>query len=465
VSDLTTLTIAEAGARLARGELRAVDLTEAYLARISRFDSRLNAFVTLTADQAHASALQADREIAHGHRRGALHGIPIGIKDIYETAGVRTAGNSHLSVDHVPTIDAETVARLRAAGAVIMGKLATHEFATGAATPDQPFPPARNPWNRELQPGGSSSGSGTAIAAAFCAGAMGSDTSGSIRNPAGWCAISGLKPTYGLLSRRGVFPLAPSFDTTGPMAWTAEDCALMLEVLAGHDPLDPASASVPPVAYGEAARKPIAGLRIGLVKHWYAHADGATADMVRGIDEAAKVLRGLGCVVEEITMPSIDDYQVCARVIISSECHAIHRRDVNKTPEKFGYTTRRRVQLGAFLTAEQYIDATRFRRKLQVDTADAMRGYNLVMTANHWGAPDRFEDPPVFHFLGKPSLPNPFNVTGQPALTVCCGFGADGYPLAFQLAGRPFDDATVLAAGAAYERATPWRDKRPNLAE
>jgi aspartyl-tRNA(Asn)/glutamyl-tRNA(Gln) amidotransferase subunit A len=463
MSELATLTIAAASARLARGELRAIDLTNACLDRIERFDSGLNAFVTLTADQARASAEQADREIARGHRRGALHGIPIGLKDIYETAGLRTAGQSHMRRDHVPAIDAETVARLRAAGAVIMGKLATHEFATGAATPDQPFPPARNPWNRALQPGGSSSGSGTAVAAGFCAGAMGSDTSGSIRNPAGWCAVSGFKPTYGLVSRRGIFPLAPSFDTAGPMAWTAEDCALMLEVLAGHDPLDPASAKIAPVAYGQAVAQPVAGLRIGLVRHWYAHADGATKDMVAGIDEAAKVLRGLGCIVEEIAMPDLNDYQACARVIISSEAHAVYRRDVSRHPEKFGYTTRRRLQLGAFLTAEQYVNATRFRRKLQVDTEAAMRGFDLLMTANHYGPPEGFDDPPVFHFLGKPPLPNPFNVTGQPALTVCCGFGADGYPLAFQLAGRPFDDATVLRAGAAYEQSTPWRDKRPSL--
>ena len=235
MSDLTTLTIAQTSTLLARGEIKATKLIDAYLSRIERLDSKLNAFVTLMADAARASAVQADREIAGGHRRGPLHGIPIGIKDIYETAGVRTAGQSHLKINHVPTVDAEMVARLRAAGAVIMGKLATHEFATGAATPDQPFPPSRNPWNLELQPGGSSSGSGTAVAAGLCAGAMGSDTSGSIRNPAGWCAVSGHKPTYGLLSRRGVFPLAPSFDTTGPLAWTAEDCALMMDVLAGHD--------------------------------------------------------------------------------------------------------------------------------------------------------------------------------------------------------------------------------------
>jgi aspartyl-tRNA(Asn)/glutamyl-tRNA(Gln) amidotransferase subunit A len=314
-----------------------------------------------------------------------------------------------------------------------------------------------------MQPGGSSSGAGTAIAAGFCAGAMGSDTSGSIRNPAGWCGIAGFKPTYGLLSRRGIFPLTPSFDNAGPMAWTSEDCALMMEVLAAYDPMDPASIRAEPVAYAREATKPIAGLRIGLVKHWYAHADGATPQIVEGVDEAARVLRDLGCVVEEVSMPDISDYQACARVIIGVEAHSIYRREVIAHPEKFGQTTRLRLSLGAFLTGEQYVNATRFRRKLQVDTHARMRGYDLLMTANHYGSPEGFDKQAMFHFLGKPSLPNPFNVTGQPALTVCCGFGTDGYPLAFQLAGRSFDDATVLAAGAAYERATPWRDKRPAL--
>ena len=180
--------------------------------------------------------------------------------------------------------------------------------------------------------------------------------------------------------------------------------------------------------------------------------------MAKGIDEAVRVLRDQGAIVEEVVFPDIWDYHICGRVIITVEAHAIHRQEVIETPEKFGYTTRRRFQLGAFLTAEQYLSALRFRRKLQLDTRAAMRGYDLVMAPNQWGAPEIFEEPQaIFHFLGKPSLSMPFNVTGQPALTVCCGFGSDGFPLAFQLAGRPFDEASVFAAGAAYERATPWR--------
>jgi aspartyl-tRNA(Asn)/glutamyl-tRNA(Gln) amidotransferase subunit A len=296
-------------------------------------------------------------------------------------------------------------------------------------------------------------------------GAMGSDTGGSIRNPAGFCGTAGIKPTYGLVSRCGIFPLAFSLDTAGPLAWTVEDCALMLDVLAGYDANDQASARTAKVDYGAAAHRPIAGMRIALARHWYEGKDNSvTPDMKKGIDEAVRVFRDLGAVVDEVVFPDLYDYHICGRVIITTEAHAIHRREVIERPEKFGYTTRRRFQLGAFLSAEQYISALRFRRQLHQDTKAVMRGYDLVMTANQWGAPEEFKEPqPIFHFLDKPSLTMPFNVTGQPALTVCCGLGSDGFPLAFQLAGRAFDEASVFAAGAAYERATTWRSRRPKL--
>ena len=461
MTDLTTLSIADAGRRMARGELSSTALTEAFLARIAAIDGKLSSYITVTAERARAAAAQADLERRRGFTRGPLHGIPVALKDIYETEGVLTSGHSHLLADYVPSVDAETVRLLKAGGAVILGKLATHEFANGAMTPDQPFPASRNPWNLAYQPGGSSSGSGTAVAAALCMGAMGSDTGGSIRNPAGFCGTAGIKPTYGLVSRCGIYPLSFSLDTAGPLTWTVEDSALMLDVLAGHDPNDQASAKAPEVDYGASAHRPIRGMRIALARHWY---DGVTPDMDKGLSEAVRVLRDLGAIVDEVVFPDIRDYHICGRVIITVEAHAIHRQEVIETPEKFGYTTRRRFQLGAFLSAEQYLSALRFRRKLQLDTRAAMRGYDLVMTANHWGAPETFEEPqPIFHFLGKPSLTMPFNVTGQPALTVCCGFGSDGFPLSFQLAGRPFDEASVFAAGAAYERATPWRERRPKV--
>jgi aspartyl-tRNA(Asn)/glutamyl-tRNA(Gln) amidotransferase subunit A len=464
MTDLTLLGIAEAGRLLARGDITAETLTESFLKRIEAVDGKLSCYITVTADLARAAARQADIELKGGLRRGGMHGIPIALKDIYETAGVLTTGHSALRRDHVPAIDAETVRRLKDAGSVILGKLGTHEFANGAMTPDQPFPAVRNPWNIAYQPGGSSSGSGAAVAAQLCMGAMGSDTGGSIRNPAGFCGTAGIKPTYGLVSRCGIYPLSFSLDTAGPLAWTMEDCALMLDVLAGHDPNDQASAKAPKVDYGAACHRPVKGLRIALARCWHEGQTSVTPDMKKAIDEAVRVLKDLGATVDEVVLPDLRDYHICGRVIITLEAHAIHRQEVIETPEKFGYTTRRRFQLGAFFTAEQYISALRFRRQLTLDTRAAMRGYDLVMTANHWGAPDKFEEPqPIFHFLGKPALTMPFNVTGQPAATICCGFGSDGFPLAFQLAGRAFDEASVFAAGSAYERATPWRSHRPKL--
>src|SRR5260221_14056088 len=283
--DLTTLGIAEAGRLMARGELTATALTETFLKRIKAVDHKIASYITVTEELARNAARQADMEMKGGLRRGPMHGIPVALKDIYETAGIRTTGHSHLKADYVPAIDAETVRRLKDAGAVILGKLGTHEFANGAMTPDQPFPAVLNPWNTKYQPGGSSSGSGAAVAAALCMGAMGSDTGGSIRNPAGFCGTAGLKPTYGLVSRCGIFPLAFSLDTAGPLAWTVEDCALMLDVLAGHDPNDPASARVAAVDYGAAARRPICGLRIGLVRAWYDRPEGATPEIIGSIEE------------------------------------------------------------------------------------------------------------------------------------------------------------------------------------
>ena len=463
--DLTTLSIAQAGRLLRSRKITSAALTDAFLDRIAKLDGKIHSYITVTGELARAAARQADAEIEAGHRRGPLHGIPVALKDIYETAGVATTGHSYLRKDYVPSIDADTVRRLKDGGAVILGKLGTHEFANGAMTPDQPFPAVRNPWNTAHQPGGSSSGSGAAVAAALCMGAMGSDTGGSIRNPAGFCGTAGIKPTYGLVSRCGIFPLAFSLDTAGPLAWTVEDCALMLDVLAGHDPNDQASARAPKVDYGSACQGPIAGMRIALTQGWVEMKDAELSrDMKAGMAEAVRVFRDLGATVDEVEFPDLWAYHICGRVIITTEAHAIHRQEVIETPEKFGYTTRRRFQLGAFITSEQYLSALRFRRQLQQDMRAAMRGYDLVMTANQWGAPDKFVEPqPVFHFLDKPSLTMPFNVTGQPAMTVCCGVGSDGFPLAFQLAGRAFDEASVFAAGAAYERATPWRAKRPPL--
>jgi len=457
------LTMAEAAHRIAARDLSPVDLVKSYFARIDAIDDRLHAYVLLNRDAALASAHEAEAEIAQGKWRGALHGLPIGIKDIYGTAGLRTTCHSHLLIDHVPKENAESVRRLKEAGVIVLGKLATHEFAFGGPSHDLPFPAARNPWNLDHVPGGSSSGSGAAIAAGLCAGATGSDTGGSIRNPAGNCGIAGIKPTYGLVSRRGVFPLAHTLDTCGPMAWTSEDCALMLQAMAGYDPHDPASVDVTIPDYHAEALKPVRGLRVGVVRHFYEGRDGATADTQRCIAAALDVLRDLGIAIRDVTLPELYDFHAAGRVIVLSEAYAVHRAHLSRTPELYGQYSRERLRLGALLTAEEYYQAQRFRRVLVERTLRAMDSVDLLITANNYGAAERFADAQVFPYFGKPYLSMPFNLTGQPAHAICCGFDANGLPLSLQIVGRAFDDATVLRLGHAYEQATPWRQRRPPI--
>ncbi|HMK68997.1 MAG TPA: amidase, partial [Stellaceae bacterium] len=366
-------------------------------------------------------------------------------------------------LDHVPTDDAESVRRLKDAGAVVLGKHATHEFAFGGPSHDLPFPAARNPWNLDHTPGGSSSGAGAGVAAGLCAGATGSDTGGSIRSPAGNCGIAGIKPTYGLVSRRGVFPLSHTLDTCGPLAWTSEDCAHLLQAMAGFDPADPASVEAPIPDYANELRKSVSGLRIGVVRHFYAGRDGASAETVRLIEQALDVWRDLGVSVVEASLPELSDFHAAGRAILLSEAYAVHKPHLHRTPELYGQYSRERLRLGAFITGEEYYQAQRFRRSLTERTLRAMEGLDLIVTANAYGAPERFSEATIFPYFGKPYLSMPFNLTGQPALAICCGFGDDGLPRSLQIVGRAFDDATVLRLGHAYERATPWRDRRPPI--
>src|SRR5437016_14656402 len=305
------LTIAEAARLIERKEVSPIDLVESRLDRIARLDGRLNSFIRVLAEEGRAEARAAEAGIAADRYRGSLHGIPIGLKDIYETAGVATTGHSKVMQDHVPRADAFSVARLRDAGAIVMGKLATHEFAFGGPSFDLPWPPARNPWDTTRFTGGSSSGTGASVAAGLVLGGTGSDTGGSIRGPAAFCGLAGIKPTYGLISRMGILPLAFSLDHAGPMAWTAEDCAILLQAMAGHDPADPGSANRPIPDYRAGLGGEVKGLRIGLVRHFYDRdneADPATRPAIEG---AAKTLEGLGCSVRDITLSPLADWAAC----------------------------------------------------------------------------------------------------------------------------------------------------------
>jgi len=457
------LTIAEAARLIEQRELSPVELVDSRLARIEKLDGRLHSFIRVLADQARADARAADAEIKAGKYRGPLHGIPIGLKDIYETAGVPTTGHSKVMQDHVPKADAFSVKRLRDAGAIVMGKLATHEFAFGGPSFDLPWPPARNPWDTTRFTGGSSSGTGASVAAGLVLGGTGSDTGGSIRGPAAYCGLAGIKPTYGLISRAGILPLGFSLDHAGPMAWTAEDCAILLQAMAAHDPADPGSANHPIPDYRAALKGDVKGLRIGLIRHFYERDNDANAATRQAIDAAAKTLAGLGCAVRDITLSPLADWAACGVTIMLSEAYAIHEANLQSRFTDYGEIFRDRMVLAGLITAADYVQALRRRRELIAELDTAMAGLDLVMTAAAPSEAPPIDEVPKFTIMDRPSLTIAFNVTGSPAMSVCCGYTDSGLPLSFQIVGKRFDDATVLRLAHAYEQATPWRGRRPNL--
>jgi aspartyl-tRNA(Asn)/glutamyl-tRNA(Gln) amidotransferase subunit A len=463
MTDLHFLTIAQASAEIKARKLSPVELTAAFLARVRRLDATLNSHLLVLEEQATADAAKAESEIAAGRWKGPLHGIPIGLKDIYNTEGIRTTAHSALFKDHVPTEDAFTVSLLRDAGAIITSKLATWEFAIGGSSFDLPWPPARNPWDISLDPSGSSSGSGAAVAAGLCMGAMGSDTGGSIRGPAAWCGIAGHKPTYGLLSRRGILPLSFSLDHAGPMCWTSEDCALMLQVLARHDPMDPGSALVPAADYSAGIGKGLAGLRVGVVRHFFEQDLLTDPETIAALETSVVALRDLGAVVGDVTLSPFGTYADCGSLIARSEAYAIHQHWLRTTPELYGAFGRHRLMAGAFISAADYINAQRERTRLVAEYAEVMKTVDVVIfpTARCPARPIG-EDSMASGF--QPFFNRAFNVTGAPALSVCNGFNAKKMPLALQIGGRPFEDALVLQVGDALERTLATRTRRPMVA-
>jgi len=452
-------TIRELGARYRRRELSPVEVTQALLARIERLDPVLHAFVTLTADRALADARAAEEALGCGDGR-ALLGIPVAHKDIYLTRGTRTTGGSALLADWIPEDDATCVRRWREAGTVLLGKLITHEFAFGIQFPGHRFPPARNPWNLDHIPGGSSSGSGAALAAGLVGGATGSDTGGSIRGPAAFCGIVGLKPTYGRASRAGVLALSWTLDHTGPMARTVEDCAYLLQALAGHDPADPASSRAPVDDYLAPLARDIRGVRIGVPRAYFF--EGIDPEIERAFEEALETLRRLGAEVRDVQIPSLHATHSFL-LILMAEAFAYHERDIRQHPELYGDVLRERILTGALVTAAEYTQAQRIRAQICRETADVLREVDVLVTPTTLKPATPFtlaQDPD----LGFPrsNMP-PFNLTGLPTLALPCGFSSSGLPLSLQLSGRPFDEGTVLRIGHAYEQATTWHTRRPPL--
>lgn len=461
--NLDFLTIAEAAKLLETRQLSPSELTEAKLKRIEALNPQLDAFVTLTAEQALQRAREAEEEIAAGGYIGPLHGIPFGLKDIYDTAGILTSGHSRVFSGNVPLEDATTTAKLYDAGAILLGKLSTHEFAHGGPSFDLPWPPARNPWNPEHVTGGSSSGSGAAVAAGFLMGALGSDTGGSIRNPAALCGLVGLKPTYGLVSRSGVIANSYTFDHAGPLTWTVEDCALMLQAIAGHDPKDPASVSRKLPDFRAALTGNVKGLKIGLVRHFFAEDVPASDETHAAIEAALQVFTGLGAEVAEARMRPAQAYYDVKITIAESELYSVHEHNLRARPGDFGADFLGRVLAACLISAADYVQAQRERRIMLAEMDALYEKFDVLVTAGPYGPAPRFEAHRTIHFWQKPSLATPFNVTGGPALVQCMGYSKSGLPLSLQIVGRPFDEATVLRAADAYERATPWRQRRPHL--
>jgi aspartyl-tRNA(Asn)/glutamyl-tRNA(Gln) amidotransferase subunit A len=456
-------TIAEAARLIASKQLSPLELTQACLDRVHKLEDRLHAFVHLTEERALAEARAAEATIMAGGPKGPLHGIPIGLKDIVDTKGIPTTCGSKILQDNIPDSDATCATKLAEAGTVLVGKTTTHEFADGGPSFDLPKPPARNPWNTDHFTAGSSSGTGAAVAAGLVLGGIGTDTGGSIRGPAALCGIAGIKPTYGLVSRAGVAPAAFSLDHIGPMAWTAEDCALMLQVLAGPDPRDPACATQPIPDYTAQLGKGIKGLKIGVIHHFHETDCKVSPGTQQSIDAAIATFRELGAEIREVQLSPMQDWQACGSLISITERAAAYEEWAKTRLGDFSERVQRRLMLGALVSGVDYVQATRRRRELRAELQAAMAGLDVVLTAAATGEAPRIDNVPVWDLFERPSFTIPFNVSGYPAISICSGYGEGGLPVAIQLVAKPFQEPILFQVADAFEKATPFRNTRPAL--
>lgn len=463
MTDLHWLSATETAKAFASRTLSPVELMTALLARIEALDPKLNAFIRLDAEAAMRSARDAEAEIGAGRRRGPLHGIPVGIKDIIDVAGLPTTCHSKILVDNIARADATVIGKLRQAGAIIVGKLSTHEFAIGGPSHDLPSPPARNPWNRDHHPGGSSSGSGSGVAAGLFPLALGTDTGGSVRNPASACGIVGLKPTYGLVSRRGVFPLSFTLDHVGPLTRTVADNALLLDAIAGHDPADPGSAATQARNFGRLLGRDIRGLRIGFVRHFHECDLPAHPEVAAALEEVERTLRAAGAEVRPVVLPALTEFAAVNRVILCSEAWSIHAPWLRERPGDYGKLARQRLLPGAFITAGAYVGAQRRRTELIAAVEDVLRDVDVLMCASSMDPASRIEDEAETSRTYPRQARTPFNVTGHPAVAMMAGLAGNGLPVSVQFVGRYFEDANVLRVAAAYEQAAGWYQKRPPI--
>lgn len=460
--DLAFLSLTEAVRRIRSGDLSPVKYTQALLDRIAAHDGQLDSFLRVLDDGALEGAALAELAVKNGETLGPLHGVPFALKDIVDVAGLPTTAHSQILAQQPPKTDhAAVTAKLHDAGGILLGKTATHEFAIGGPSFDLPWPPARNPWNLARYPGGSSSGSGAAVAAGLVPMAIGTDTGGSVRNPATACGIVGMKPTYGRVSRRGVFPLSFSLDHVGPMTRTVADNALMLNVIAGHDPGDPGSANLPTPDFTADLDKGVDGLSIGVIRHFHNRDMTAEPAMAQALEDALVVLSDLGADISEIETAPLGDFATCNRIILLSEAYAIHRNWLQTRPEDYSESFLERILPGAFLSANDYVDALRLRRKLTASFNRTISGLDGVIAVSAMDAAFAIDDAEEIALKYPRQARTPFNLTGNPALAIPTGFNDDGMPLAMQIVGKQFDEATIYRIAAGYEAATDWHARRP----
>lgn len=458
---LTSLTITEAAKLLAGREISPVELAQAHLGRIEQLNPRLNAYITITSESALKQARQAENEIQHGEYKGILHGIPLALKDLFETKGVRTTAGSTFFDRHAPDDDSACVEKLKLAGAVLLGKTNMHEIALGVTNENQHFGDCCNPWDERCITGGSSGGNAAALASGLCMGALGSDTGGSIRIPAALCGVVGLKPTRGRVSLRGVIPLSWNLDHVGPMTRTAADAALLLQAVAGYDPADPWSVDMPIDDYAYQLGQDLQGWRIVLAEdEFFNHAEVVDAEVLEAVRSAARTFEMLGARLDMLPFPGAREAAQANGLMAVSDAAAFHRQRLAEHPEGFGADVRTRLQMGAAYSSGDYALARRTQAILQRQFTHFLNTFDLLLTPTvAMTAPQRGTQDAVERARQLTRFTAPFNLTGMPALSLPCGFTKNGMPIGLQLIARPWAEAKLLRAAHAYEQARGFKVK------
>jgi len=467
-SDPQTWTIAGLSLALRKKLISPVEVTRTYLNRIETHDGKINAFITLLPRQAMKAARHAEKEIVKGKYRGPLHGVPFAAKDLFLTKGIRTTCGSKILADFVPRYDGGVIERLAAAGSVLIGKLNMHEFAYGTTSVNPHYGSVRNPWDRERVTGGSSGGSAAALAASFVPLTLGTDTGGSIRIPSSLCGTVGLKPTYGRVSRYGVYPLCWSLDHPGPMTKTAVDCAMALKAMAGYDSRDSASAKVPVPDYTRSLFKELKGVRIGIPDSYYF--ESLERDVEKAVGKAIRDLKNLGARLQPISIPDLEEAGMAAFIALVAEGAASLEKWHRTRAQDLGRDVLSRLNVGAAVTAAQYLKAMRIRRRILENFQKAFSKVDAIVTPQLPVTAPRIGQAAVSFGKVEEAVPAAltrftriYNLIGIPALSVPCGFSVAGMPIGLQIAGRPFDEETILRIGGAYERVAPWSGKDPVL--